>query len=143
MSDTWKRARALSALPLPPPRQAAGATALTRPARLGGGGVARAKGESFPAGRRPTCAFQTSGASALPEEFPARLPQPSDLLPQTTRWAGTGPEVLSASHARATQRRDSQSIPSRALQSAPRHAAAPPRPSALAPAAGTHGSAFA
>ena len=58
------------------------------------------QGESFSAGRRPTCAFQISGARAPPEELPARLPQARGLLPQTRR----GGEVPGRDRSRGSSR---------------------------------------
>lgn len=82
--------------PSPQPRQPAGPGALTPPARLGG----PREGESFSARRRPTCAFQISGARAPPEELPARLPQAGGLLPQTRR----GGEVPGRDRSRGSSR---------------------------------------
>lgn len=88
------------------PRLGLGAAAfsalLARPAR-GLGTLAQtrppwgpAQGRLPPAGRSPTCAFQTSGASGLAEELPARRPQPSARslrrgAAAAERSAGTSP----------------------------------------------------
>lgn len=129
MSDTWMRAPGLL-YPAPPPARSGrgdrGAHA-TRPFR--GGGPAPRANPSPPAAAPPAPSRPRALRRHLKSSPPGcRSPATSSLRRRaaTKRWAGTGPVVLSASHARATQRRDSQSIPSRALQSAPRHAAAPP-----------------
>lgn len=93
----------------------------------------------FPAGRRPTCAFQTSGASAPCEKLPARPPRPRGPLTQTQSICealpGTGSEVLNApqsrARARAATRRDSQSVPNSAFPSA--HVTRPRRRAGLPP----------
>ncbi|XP_042810197.1 translation initiation factor IF-2-like [Panthera leo] len=130
--------RASSVLPLPPAPSARGA----RGAHATSPPWGSARGRILLRPPPPHLCLPDLGRPGATRRAPrpaaaGRRPAPSDAARRRSARPGPVPRFFALrTSARATARRNSQSIPSRALQSAPRHASAPPRPSALAPASG-------